>query len=111
MTALVWHPLAWTEGEGVLFRGLSLLAICDTIVSCVVCSKIILEGAEDEVRAALQGLERDVSGLLGGLPLYEPLFQLMCHGVPSLVKAAVHRYAPGAYVHACALRGCAQGCL
>jgi hypothetical protein len=43
------------------------------------------------VRAALQGLERDVSGLLGGLPLYEPLFQLMCHGVQSTVKAAVHR--------------------
>jgi hypothetical protein len=30
-------------------------------------------------------------GLLGGLPLYEALFQLMCHGVLSSVKAAVHR--------------------
>ncbi|KAF6258705.1 hypothetical protein COO60DRAFT_1638930 [Scenedesmus sp. NREL 46B-D3] len=53
--------------------------------------RIIAEGSEEEVRAALQGLERDVSGLLGGLPLYEPLFQLMCHGVQSSVKAAVHR--------------------
>ncbi|KAF8066245.1 NUP205 [Scenedesmus sp. PABB004] len=53
--------------------------------------KIIDQGAEQEVRAELQGLERDVSSVLGGLPLYEPLFQLMCHGVPSSVKAAVHR--------------------
>lgn len=53
--------------------------------------RIIGQGSEEEVRAALQGLERDVSGLLGGLPLYEPLFQLMCHGVQSSVKAAVFR--------------------
>jgi hypothetical protein len=46
------------------------------------CSKVVAQGAEDEVRAALQGIEREVSGVLGGLPLYEPLFQLMCHGVP-----------------------------
>jgi hypothetical protein len=60
-------------------------------VLLLTCRRIISEGSEEEVRAALQGLERDVSGLLGGLPLYEPLFQLMCHGVQSSVKAAVFR--------------------
>jgi hypothetical protein len=34
-----------------------------------------------------------MSTILGGLPLYEPLFQLMCHAVPAKVKAATHRCA------------------
>ncbi len=43
------------------------------------------------MRAELQTVEREVSGVLLVLPIYEPLFQLMCRGVPSVVKAAVHR--------------------
>lgn len=43
------------------------------------------------MRTELQAIEREVSSVLLGLPIYEPLFQLMCHGVPSVVKAAVHR--------------------
>ena len=33
------------------------------------------------VRAFLEGLERDLGPALSGFPLYEPLFQLMCHPV------------------------------
>ena len=33
------------------------------------------------VRSFLEGLERDLGPALSGLPLYEPLFQLMCHPV------------------------------
>ena len=33
------------------------------------------------VRAFLESLERDLGPALSGLPLYEPLFQLMCHPV------------------------------
>lgn len=43
------------------------------------------------MRTELQAIEREVSSVLQGLPIYEPLFQLMCHGVPSPVKAAVNR--------------------
>lgn len=58
---------------------------------CLLSRAIIEAGAEEEVAASLSSLDRDIAPVLGGMPLYEPLFQLMCHGVPSLVKAAVHR--------------------
>eukprot|EP00878_Enallax_costatus_P028370 GHUV01030641.1.p2 GENE.GHUV01030641.1~~GHUV01030641.1.p2 ORF type:complete len:943 (+),score=309.63 GHUV01030641.1:519-3347(+) len=54
-------------------------------------STIVDNGAEADMRTELQSIEREVSSVLLGLPIYEPLFQLMCHGVPSVVKAAVHR--------------------
>jgi len=47
-------------------------------------------GSESEVRAALGAIEREVAPVLGGMPLHEPLFQLMCHGVPPVVKAAIN---------------------
>ncbi|KAI8466819.1 MAG: hypothetical protein J3K34DRAFT_524227 [Monoraphidium minutum] len=50
---------------------------------------IIREGEESEVRAALGGIERECGPALQGLPLHEPLFQLMSHGVPTAVKAAI----------------------
>lgn len=53
------------------------------------CSKIVREGDEAEVRAALGSIERECGAVLQGLPLHEPLFQLMCHGVPPGVKAAI----------------------
>lgn len=72
------------------------LALCTLLPAlCTTHSKVISAGTLDEVRASLQGLERDVAGVLGGLPLYEPLFQLMCHGVPPRVKAATHRCGQG----------------
>lgn len=52
-------------------------------------SKIIREGDEAEVRAALGSIERECGAALQGLPLHEPLFQLLCHGVPTSVKAAI----------------------
>lgn len=59
---------------------------------CVLCtrSKIVREGSDAEVRGALQSIEREVAPVLHNLPLYEPLFQLMCHGVPTSVKAALN---------------------
>jgi hypothetical protein len=60
---------------------------------CCVRSAVIASGEADEVRASLQGLERELASVTGGGSISEPLFQLMCHGVPSRVKAAVDRYA------------------
>jgi len=61
------------------------------LVCMRVCSAVISGGESDEVKSSLQGLERDLGGVLGANSLSEPLFQLMCHGVPSKVKAAVDR--------------------
>jgi hypothetical protein len=36
----------------------------------------------------LTALERALQPLLQGAPMQEPFFQVMCHGVPSSVKAA-----------------------
>jgi hypothetical protein len=41
------------------------------------------------VRSALGSIERECGSVLQGLPLQEPLFQLMSHGVPTSVKAAI----------------------
>ncbi len=46
-------------------------------------------GAEAEARGALQAMERDLA-VQQPLPLYEPLYQLLCHGVPNTVKAATN---------------------
>lgn len=54
------------------------------------CSKVLREASETEARAALQGMEREAAPLLQGAPLHEPLFQLLCHGSPAPVKAAMH---------------------
>lgn len=54
---------------------------------------MIASGDADEVRASMQGLERDLAPVIGGTSISEPLFQLMCHGVPTRVKAAVDRCA------------------
>jgi hypothetical protein len=54
-------------------------------------SAVISSGEPDEVRASLQGLERELGPVIGGLNIYEPLFQLMCHGVPTRLKAALDR--------------------
>lgn len=63
----------------------------NTLVS-IAPSAVIASGEGDEVRASLQGMERDLAHVLGANPLSEPLFQLMCHGVPTRVKAAVDRW-------------------
>eukprot|EP00798_Chlamydomonas_sp_ICE-L_P006431 gene6431-3060_t len=41
--------------------------------------QIIEQGAEGDVRGFLESSERDLATALSGYPLYEPLFQLMCH--------------------------------
>lgn len=45
------------------------------------CRQIIEQGTAAEVRGFLEGLERELSPVLSGFPLTEPLFQLMCHPV------------------------------
>lgn len=62
-----------------------------TAAVAVLHSAVIASGAPIEVRSSLQGLERDLAHVLGANSLSEPLFQLMCHGVPTKVKAAVNR--------------------
>jgi hypothetical protein len=47
------------------------------------------------VRAALGAIERECGAVLQGLPLQEPLFQLLCHGVPPSVKAAINEVGRG----------------
>jgi hypothetical protein len=42
---------------------------------------VVEGGALADVRGFLEGLERELAGLLSGYPLTEPLFQLMCHPV------------------------------
>eukprot|EP00983_Pelagomonas_calceolata_P059611 1146003-Pelagomonas_calceolata.AAC.6 len=43
--------------------------------------QVIEQGTAAEVRAFLEGLERELSPVLSGFPLTEPMFQLMCHPV------------------------------
>ena len=43
--------------------------------------QVVEQGPPPVVRSFLEGLERDLGPSLSGLPLYEPLFQLMCHPV------------------------------
>lgn len=50
---------------------------------------VLTHGAPVEVRAFVEGQERDAAPLLGGLPLFEPFLQLMCAPVPNTVKAAL----------------------
>lgn len=79
--------MTWTNlGEAASTR------VCACVyVSLLACSAVIASGEAEEVRASLQGLERDLAPVTGGGSISEPLFQLMCHGVPTRVKAAVDR--------------------
>ncbi|GAX76338.1 hypothetical protein CEUSTIGMA_g3784.t1 [Chlamydomonas eustigma] len=51
--------------------------------------QVVEQGPSSIVRSFLEGLERELGPSLSGLPLYEPLFQLMCHPVPNTVKASL----------------------
>ncbi|KAF5839636.1 hypothetical protein DUNSADRAFT_292 [Dunaliella salina] len=69
--------------------------------------QVIEQGTAAEVRAFLEGLERELSPVLSGFPLTEPMFQLMCHPVPNTVKASLdevlssmaHRFKDTSGVH------------
>ena len=50
-------------------------------MSAVAISRAAVAVTPSVVRAFLEGLERDLGPALSGFPLYEPLFQLMCHPV------------------------------
>jgi nuclear pore complex protein Nup205 len=44
------------------------------------------QGALADVRAWLEGLERELGPQLNGYPLTEPMFQLMCYPVGGWVR-------------------------
>jgi hypothetical protein len=50
---------------------------------------MIQQGSEQEMRSELQHLEPQLAAVLQGTPvaLHEPLYRLLCHSVPSTVKA------------------------
>lgn len=61
-----------------------LIACC----VCLACRRCIKRGRDAHVRELFADVERDCADLLSGLPLYEPLFVLMCAPVPNTVKVS-----------------------